>query len=348
MRAVVVFLFIPCACSISCSGSPPAGGDPAVLPQAGPDLRPQNPYDPPGPPWPDAGPAPPRRCSGLPMPPHDQELRLMTPDGRTRIAEVHVPQNYDPTVPLPLVLNLHGFLSNPWQEELLSGMKQRSEDRNFVLVYPQGSGEGPEPLSWNGPLCCPPATDKKVDDVGFFRLLLDELDKTLCIDRRRVYATGMSNGAFLSHRLGCELSDRIAAIAPVAGVLGLAECSAPRPVPVMHFHGTLDQLVPYNGGHPLNLPGLTFPSVADSIDAWVKHNRCSANRQSTLVVTDSFCETYGECAGRADVTLCTVVGGGHAWPGGSPAADIVIGHTTPYLHATDLMIDFFLAHPMPM
>src|SRR5205807_1753336 len=82
---------------------------------------------------------------------------LTTRDGRTRVADLHVPQSYDPTVPLPLVLNFHGFLSNPWEQELLTGMKQRSEARGFLLVYPQGSTQGIDPLSWNGPVCCPPA-----------------------------------------------------------------------------------------------------------------------------------------------------------------------------------------------
>jgi polyhydroxybutyrate depolymerase len=310
----------------------------------GADLRPRNPYEQPGQ-TPGQAPA---RCSGLTRPEADHRLTIRTADGRSRVAEVHVPRTYDPRIPVPLVLNLHGFLSNPWEQELLSGMKARSEARNFILVFPQGSGEGLDPLSWNGPVCCPPSTDKGVDDVAFFRLLLDRLGETLCIDPRRIYATGMSNGGFMTHRLGCELSDRIAAIAPVAGQATAVPCAPRRPVPVMHFHGTKDQLVPYNGGKPLNFVNLTFPRVNDTIAGWVARNGCSGKARTLLTRPDSRCEIYEDgCRDGASVTLCTVEGGGHSWPGGSQALGWILGYTSPHLIATDLMIDFFFAHPMP-
>src|SRR4051794_1261464 len=127
MRAVpllLVALFAP-----GCADPAPAP-DLAAVEGGGPDLRPGNPYggDPPG----DLATAP-ARCTGLGAAQGDQHLTLVTRDGRTRVAELHVPQSYDPTIPVPLVLNFHGFLSNPWQQELLSGMKARSEARGFLL-----------------------------------------------------------------------------------------------------------------------------------------------------------------------------------------------------------------------
>src|SRR5262249_57738455 len=98
-----------------------------------------------------------------------------------------------------------------------------------------------------------------VDDVGFVGAILDKLQADVCVDTGRIYATGMSNGGFLSHRLACELSNRIAAVAPVAGVLGVPTCTPARPISVMHFHGTSDQLVPYNGN-----PQMGFLSVPDT------------------------------------------------------------------------------------
>src|SRR5690606_3308049 len=146
-----------------------------------------------------------------------------------------------------LVLNFHGFTSADWQEALLTRMDREVDARGVIVAYPQGVA-----TSWNAGACCGTAWADAVDDVGFVRALIEHLEAEYCIDARGVDATGMSNGGFLSHRLACELSDRIAAIAPVAGVLGVdpASCAPSRPVPVWQFHGTEDPLVPYEGGTP--------------------------------------------------------------------------------------------------
>jgi polyhydroxybutyrate depolymerase len=177
-----------------------------------------------------------------------------------------------------------------------------------------------------------------VDDVGFTRAILDTAESMLCIDTKRIFVTGMSNGGFMSHRLGCELADRIAAIAPVAGVLGVTPCTPSRPMPVMHFHGTADTLVPYNGD-----PTNGFISVPDSFAGWAMRDQCQGTPVETFNKVDSSCSSYTNCAGGAEVTLCTVQNGGHTWPGGPT---IPYGYTTPYLNATDAMWTFFAAHPL--
>lgn len=265
-----------------------------------------------------------------------ESVWMLEVGGRERRARVRVPASYDPRVPTAVVLNFHGLTMDGAAEEDLSLMTPVAEARNFVVMYPDGTGM---PRSWNAGACCSPANGSGVDDVAFVAALLDEAGRRLCLDERRIFATGMSNGGFLSHRLGCELADRIAAIAPVAGVNGLDRCTPPRAVPVLHFHGTSDLLVAYNGG---GLSG--FRSVAASTSGWVERNGCDATPQVTFDREDTQCETWSGCRDGAEVTLCTVDGGGHTWPGGAqlPAG----GHTTTAISASDAMWDFFSRHPL--
>jgi len=185
--------------------------------------------------------------------------------------------------------------------------------------------------------------------VKFVRDLLDAIEAKWCIDPKRVFATGMSNGGFFSHRLACEVSDRIAAIAPVAGVLGIPpqSCNPGRAVPIIDFHGTGDPIVPYDGGTPL-VPqlgvGLVFRSVAESMNHWRANNQCSANEQQFFQNGDATCTRFPDCAAGSETVLCSIADGGHTWPGGVP---IPAGKTSSDISATTTMLDFFEAHPLP-
>ncbi len=275
-------------------------------------------------------------CTGKLVQPLDDTWSLDV-GGTTRALNVHVPASYDPSNPTPVVLNFHGFTSDAAQQDLLSGMSAKADAEGFIAVHPEGLGV---PQSWNAGACCGYATQNDVDDIGFVNATLDQLEAQLCVDTHRVFATGMSNGGFFSHRLGCELSSRIAAIAPVAGVLGEPTCTPGRPVPVMEFHGTLDPLVPYGGSTVLG-----FPPVPTTFEGWATRDGCTGAPADTLDDVDSHCSTYGTCSSGSVVTLCTVDGGGHTWPGGLPVP--VLGYTTPFLSATDAMWTFFQAHPLP-
>ena len=273
-------------------------------------------------------------CTGKLAQPVDSTWTIVS-SGINRTANVHVPANYDPTKATPVVLNFHGFTSNASQEALLSGMNDKSDKEGFVVVYPEGLNS-----SWNAGACCGTSAQSGVADVKFVSDLIDSLEVQICVDAKRVFATGMSNGGFLSHRLGCELSDRIAAIAPVAGVLGVDACKPTRAVPVMHFHGTLDPLVPYNGD-----PALGFPPVPDTFAGWATRDGCTGDPTSTYDKGDAHCATYEKCGAGATVTLCTIDNGGHTWPGGMPVPPL--GYTTTDISATDEMWTFFTEHPMP-
>lgn len=201
------------------------------------------------------------------------------------------------------------------------------------------------------------AQREHVDDVGFVAALIATLTKEFDIDPRRVYSTGISNGGFMSHRLAVEMSDRITAIAPVAGglALPLRERFGPRtPVSVLIINGTADRLVPFQGGRVARNRG-EMVSVPETVRLWVTHNRCPSQPNITLLPDRDPADgtrvrrsMYGPCAGKTDVVLYTVEGGGHTWPGGKQYLPIaLIGRVNRDIDATQLIWEFFDSHPRP-
>jgi polyhydroxybutyrate depolymerase len=274
-------------------------------------------------------------CSGKARQPLDGIWTIYV--GRdARTFRLHVPSSYDPTAATPVVLNFHGFGSNGEQQDQLSGMSAKADQSGFVAVHPEGLGD---PQSWNAGNCCGFAQETNVDDVSFVNAMLDELEARLCVDPHRIFVTGMSNGAFFAERLGCELASRVAAIAPVAGVLVEPTCSPTRPVPVMEFHGTLDPLEPFEGD-----PAIGLPSAPDDFADWAMRDGCPDELTQTYDDRDSECASFERCAEGTQVTLCTIQGGGHTWPGGEPLP--WLGYTTPYLSATEAMWAFFQGHAL--
>ena len=183
---------------------------------------------------------------GNPLAPGDH-TRTLQVDGRERSYLVHVPPKFDPKKPTPVVLIFHGAGTNASIMVGFCGMNKKSDEANFVAVYPNGTGTADLFLTWNAGGFQGPNADHRPDDVKFVSMLLDDLATVMNVDPKRVYATGMSNGGMLCYRLAAELSDRIAAIAPVSGTMAIEEYKPKRPVPVMHFHGTTDRIVPFNG-----------------------------------------------------------------------------------------------------
>jgi len=277
----------------------------------------------------------------------------VTHEGRTRSYRVHLPPGYDATRPTPAVFAFHGYASDEHELEALSGLNPEADASGFIVVYPRGlnrteltGGSAPgdeDTRAWNAGICCGPARDEHVDDVGFVDTLLADLDTRVCLDPRRLYATGFSNGAFLAYRLACERSAHFAAIAPVAGAEGHGPCEPGRPVPVMHFHGTDDATIRYPGGTH-ELLSAPYPSAAESVARWAERDGCTGNPSNTYARGDSACDTYAPCSRNAAVTLCTSRGAGHTWPGGLVPPDL--GATTRDLDATREMWRFFAAHPL--
>lgn len=277
-----------------------------------------------------------------------------THDGILREALVYVPAIPAPYVPpqgLPLVLDFHAWGSDALAEAVLTDFNTLAAAEGFVVAYPKGhsqadAGAVPLPLdpgvgfTHNAGGCCPAACRQKMDDIGFAKAVVTFISTQmdLRIDSTRVYATGMSNGGFMSHRIGCEASDVFAAIAPVSGLLmndttsaGLGwaaeeyACSPKRAVPVLHFHGTLDPLVPIMGN-----PVLGFKPVQHTIDAWRTINNATGQGLETYKHGVVKCTSWG--ADANNVTYCTAAGAGHSWPGSHNACPPLI---TPAIGCTD-------------
>jgi polyhydroxybutyrate depolymerase len=255
-------------------------------------------------------------------------------DGVMRTYNLYVPVDHDPTIPAPLVLNFHGYTSNASQQQFFSSMDPTADAYGLVVAYPQGLDQ-----SWNGGTCCGTSAETGVDDVGFALAVIADAKTRACLDPKRVYATGMSNGGFLSHRLACEQADSIAAIAPVAGVIGipLADCNPTRPVPVLHFHGTDDALVPYEGG-------TAGPGAVDTVAAWSERDGCAGTPTESFNMDDVHCEVTDDCDEGVRNELCTVEGGGHCWPGTQLCP---YGTSTLTISASDRMAEFFLEYSLP-
>lgn len=174
---------------------------------------------------------------------------------------------------LAVILNFHGGGGHGANEQEYSLMDRLADREAFLAVYPNGSGRfGKRLLSWNAGTCCGYAAINKIDDVGFARALIDKLAEVLPIDRRRIYATGLSNGGMMAHRLAAEAGDLIAAVVPVAGGMVLPAIKSARPVPVMHIHSVDDPRALYNGGlgppFPLTKSRVFHPNIDRMIARW--------------------------------------------------------------------------------
>jgi polyhydroxybutyrate depolymerase len=252
--------------------------------------------------------------------------------GHTRTAQVHLPPAVDGGAPLPVAFNFHGYSATGQQQADYSALNTKADELGFATVHPNGVHR-----SWNGGACCGRAQGQDVDDVGFVDALLEELPRHFPVDQRRVYATGMSNGAFLSYRLACERANRFAAIVTVAGVNGMASCAPSRPVPLLHFHGTEDRLVDYQG--------TTFVGVRASVEQWPGRMGCTTAARETFRQGDAVCETFDPCNGGAEATLCTIEEGGHTWPGAAYVPGL--GRVTQELDASRQALEFFARFALP-
>lgn len=274
---------------------------------------------------PDTGPQ--ALCAGKQDQPLDATWTIEV-GGQQRVARVHVPASYDPSTPTPVVFDVHGRTADAASQMNLSRSVAKADAEGFIAIYPESATS---PTSWNSGSCCQPASTSNLDDTGFMTALLDEAEARLCVDSSRVYMMGMSNGGYESHRIACELSDRFAAVAPVAGLLLFSGCSPSRAVPVMMVNGTSDQLSQYM-------------FVDQGVAFWRDHNQCTT-MSTTFSNGDASCVTHSGCTDGADVVLCTIAEGGHQWPGGATLP--FMGKKSDNLIATDAIWEFFENHPRP-
>ncbi len=270
-------------------------------------------------------------------------------DGLTRTYRIHVPASYRAGRAVALVLAFHGRLGDGKGMAHVSGLDTAADRHGFIVVYPDGVDR-----SWNDGLSTP-AAQAGVDDVAFVRTLIDSLRARYTIDPRRIYATGLSNGAMFTELLGCELAGTLAAIAPVAGSLPSpvsAGCAPRAHLPVLLIHGTSDPFVPYDGGALRSGVGDVLSAPA-TFARWSQLNGCAGPSRSRALperVDDGTSVTLtleGGCPPGVSVALDTIVGGGHTWPGGWQYLPVfIVGPTSRQIDASETIWSFFAAHPL--
>lgn len=286
----------------------------------------------------------------------DERVEI-TVDGEQRWFLMTTPPEHDGQTPLPLVVDFHGLGEGAEVHSRTSEMPAYAEQHGFVAVLPQGTGQ---PVRW----AVEPDAGRN-PDLQFVAALLDRLEQRLCIDTSRVYATGFSNGAFMSSSIACAMPDRFAAVAPIAGANILCD-GFERPMPVFAVHGTVDPILLFNGGVNLeSVPGmdatassgesdgpppakLEGPGYPENMMRWARFNGCDRVPTEKSIADDLLMRRW-DCPEGADVEFVIVLGGGHSWPGSEFTASIenILGPTTMNLDATDAMWRFFSRFQLP-
>lgn len=240
-------------------------------------------------------------------------------DGQTREFRVFRPEKLRSAAPLVVVIHGWGFTAEQIEGDY--GWNDLAERHQFIVAYPQGVG-----LSFNAAGdCCGPAADNDVDDVVFITAMVERLQKDLPIDDNRIYAAGMSNGGVMAYALACRTS-LFAAIGVVAGTQ-VGTCDEPRPMSVIQVHGLADTIVRFDGG-PAVVPGAQ--PVRDVFERWLRISMCEKPQRSR---SGPAITARAECADGREVTLVTIDGEGHTWPGRA-------GSTSPW-DATEELWKFF-------
>jgi polyhydroxybutyrate depolymerase len=251
------------------------------------------------------------------------EQRLSS-GGRERTYRLFVPPSYDGRTRLPLVLELHGSGGTAAGQAGTSRFEALAASETFLVASLQAAAEGNR---WNVPV-----TADRPDDVAYVSDVIDAIAASACTDLSRVYATGFSGGARMSSLLGCRLSERIAAIAPMAGLRWPADDCDARPMPVLTVHGLADPQNTYDG-HVAERGAEWLESVPDALAAWARHNGCDAD----LVVDDPpgplATLRYARCDAGAEVRLIRVDGLRHQW-------------AREEIDATRVMLEFFRKHTL--
>jgi polyhydroxybutyrate depolymerase len=238
---------------------------------------------------------------------------------------MHVPRGYTGATAVPLVLDFHGRGGSAAQEAGSSGWREKADAEGFIGVFPEGID-----ASWNVGNCCGQPFDQNIDDVGFAKAIVAKVQAEACIDPRRVYATGLSNGGGLAHRIACEAADVFAAIAAASADLVTDPCTPARAISELSIRGTSDTLVAYEGGN-VGSTGWYSPGAIGSFELWRTVDHCTGSKETN----HEYCETYAGCADGVEVSLCSLPGTGH-----------ILYMNTLNFHVPDVAWEMFERQPM--
>lgn len=263
-------------------------------------------------------------CPATVLKPGDSNQTVMV-GSLSRSYVLHIPTGYNGTKQLAVVIDFHPLGatgsgwggSNPW--------KTKADSAGFIMVYPNSYNSN---NSWNAGMCCQDAQHNSIDDVAFTRAIVKQIEGIACVDPKRIYATGCSNGGGMTYKVACDAADIIAAAAPVdfrcvyGGTTNSPSCEGckpSRPISITHFDNTGDNsLVPYNGGMtsfaadcPPNqsCTGMGFPSAQANFTTWQSIDQCTGS--ASAMNGHSVCQTNGTCQGGAQVSFCVQQGGSH-------------------------------------
>jgi polyhydroxybutyrate depolymerase len=284
----------------------------------------------------------------------------LTVDGLARTYIVHVPASYNSKTQSSLVVMLHGGGGTAKAAMWETGWTEKADRAGFLAVFPNAMSRDPSqrssfaknPQLWNDGSDRFYPGQKAPDDVGFISAMLNDLSVRFNVDKRRIFFTGFSNGASMSFRVGAELSNRIAGIAPVAGACWLEPLILELPVPMLYITGKADPLNLIEGGVPKLASGASDkvrakpkPPVRESILKWAKALDCPVTPSNVSEANGVRTETYGPGRNGAKVVYITVDGLGHTWAGGrSLLPESMVGRTSDKIKATDIIWDFFQRH----
>lgn len=275
---------------------------------------------------------------------HDIDLNF---HGQNRTCRLHVPKGFETgkSAALPLVLALHGMGSNGAQTERLTGFNGLADKHGFAVAYPDGLNRVWRYSEWGG-----------AGDFKFLLEIVDRLTKAGIVDPKRVYSTGISNGAYMSNALAALHADRFAAIAPVAGTMLALQAERLKPsrtVPVICFHGTEDSVVRYDGTDRFS--GRKMSLAAEELARWwAERNGCDKEpavdrlpdkdpEDGTRVER----QVFGKGRDGSEVVLYRIEGGGHSWPGGAPQQERLLGTVSRDIDASALIWEFFARFRLP-
>jgi len=275
--------------------------------------------------------------------------------GVVRTYLLHVPPGAAAGAPLPLVVVLHGAGGNARVVSRETHFSEEADWSGFVAAYPNGSDgatasvwpAGQPLLTWNAGHCCGWASQRRVGDVAFVRAMVEAIAREVPIDRRRIYAAGMSNGGMMSYRLACEASDLFAAVGVVSGALVTESCAPSEPVSVIQIHGAADSVVPLGGG-PADFvaPGYAFPPAASAIAFWRAADGCGATPRESRLGPGVRLSRYEHCRAGSAVDFYVLDAGKHSWPG-SGRVSVILPPVSETVAATPLLWQFFASHPKP-
>jgi polyhydroxybutyrate depolymerase len=287
-------------------------------------------------------------CTAAVTPKVTSKRELLRVAGTTRNYLLTTPPPHQQ--PDPLVVDFHGYGEGDVTESLTTQFGALGQQKGFDVVFPNGSGT---PIAWDT------STKPGNPDVRFVASLLGHLEATQCIDEARIYATGLSQGAFMTSTMACVMSTTFAAFAPVSGIELSSPCPATRRVPILAFHGTDDPILHFNGGvglkvladdlhaHPHPLPKLpkarlNGPGYPANVKAWAAKDGCQPTPTDTKPSPHIIHRTYS-CPPGAAVQFDIIIGGGHTWPGSAISAAIApfVGPTTMEINATSAIWTFF-------